>query len=119
MLTVEAMGATELSLQHIDIFFGNETQLGAHPQLRGDVRVDESLGRGSGSNVITLVRSLDQSLIEGRCESDGDKNAGVRRYGGVKTYNYALGEVGVKEPSGAWRPNRQNRKGGARATRQV
>jgi hypothetical protein len=43
--------------------------------------VDESLGRGNGSNVITLERSLEQSLTEGRCESDVEKNAGVRRYG--------------------------------------
>jgi hypothetical protein len=62
VLTVEAMEATELSLQHIDILLGKEAQRGAHPQLRGDVRVDESLGRGSGSNVITLERSLEQSL---------------------------------------------------------
>jgi hypothetical protein len=79
VLTVEAMEATELSLQHIDILLGKETQRGAHPQLRGDVRVDESLGRGSGSNVITLERSLEQSLTEGRCESDG-RCSGPRSY---------------------------------------
>jgi hypothetical protein len=89
VLTVEEMDATKLSLQHIDILFRKETQRGAHPQLRGDVRVDESLGRGSGSNVITLEGSLEQSLTEGRSESEGEKNAGVRRYGGVKTYNFA------------------------------
>jgi hypothetical protein len=113
------MDATELSLQHIDILFGKETQRGGHPQLRGDVHVDESLGRGGGSNVVTLERSLEQSLTERLCESDGEKNAGVRRCGGVKTYIYAFREVGVEEPSGAWRPDRKNRNGGSRVTRQV
>jgi hypothetical protein len=46
VLTVDAIDATELSFQHIDILLGKETQRGAHPQLCGDVRVDESLGGG-------------------------------------------------------------------------
>jgi hypothetical protein len=63
--------------------------------------------------VITLEKSLEQSLIQGRCESDGEKNAENRRYGGVKTYNYAFRQVGVEEQSGVWRPDRKDRNGGA------
>jgi hypothetical protein len=44
VLTVDAMDATKLSFQHIDMAFGGETQRSAYLQLRGDVRVEESLG---------------------------------------------------------------------------
>jgi hypothetical protein len=43
VLAVDAMDATELTFEHIDIFCGGMTQRGAYLQLRCDVRVDESL----------------------------------------------------------------------------
>jgi hypothetical protein len=67
---------------------------------------------GNGASVITMELSLDQRDVV---------RATVRRkqadlsYGGVQIYNNAVREVGVDEPSGAWRADTKDRNGLARA----
>jgi hypothetical protein len=116
VLTVDAVEAIELSFLQIDISFGGEIQRGVYMQLRGDERVDESLGAGIGASVITIERSLDQRDI---VRATVRRMQAHRRYGGVKTYNYAIIEIGVEEPSGAWRADSKDRSGRARAASQV
>jgi hypothetical protein len=94
VLTVDALDATELSFQHIDISFGGDTPRCAYMQLCGDERVDECLGGGRGASVITMGRSLDQRdvvRVTVRRMQTG------RRYGRVKIYNYAIREVRREE----------------------